>query len=125
MNCTVDGASLLRRIRNCYHSIHLLTLQCITENKPDSIPTLMHNRVEIMTLIESDEKKINEFPHTDLACKQLRDEITSIISAIVLLDRKLEMIIKGGLADISHELSTLYKKSHAVSAYTFQSRTKV
>jgi hypothetical protein len=124
MNRESDSASILQRIKNCYCNIQLQTLHCISGNNPDEIPALIKNRGEIIALIENEERKLKNFQTTDATCKKIRDEIMSIISSIVLLDKQLEMIIKGSLANISHELSSLYQKSRAASAYTYQSRVK-
>lgn len=112
---------ILTRIRNCYSSIRLLTLECLSGNDPDGIPILLQNREQIMGLISSEEQKISGEPFDAASLATLRDEIDLVVGSIALLDRQLETVIRGRLDSISGEMGKLYRRSRAASAYTGQS----
>jgi len=114
--------TILTRIRNCYASLQMLTMECLSDDDPESIPVLMRNREEIMGVIASEEKKIAGSIDSATINRTLRDEIRSLVSSIVILDQQLATFIRGKLDFLSGEMTKLYKKSRAASAYTAHSR---
>lgn len=122
MKTLSDEEMALTRIRNCYNSIQMLTIECLGDDDPESIATLMRNRSEIMGLIASEEQKMGAGSAPGGKMQSLRDEIRSIIASIVILDQQLDTLIRGKLNILSCEMTKLYKKSRAASAYTAQSR---
>jgi hypothetical protein len=120
-----DTTAILKKIRDQYSDIQLLTMHCCSDIAPEAIPDLINQRAELMECIAAEKRQLQEktaVHYNDAAATRLRKEIDSIIGTIVMLDKQVETVIHNHMRRLKTDLSMLYKTSRAASAYTIHSR---
>ncbi|MBN1306774.1 MAG: hypothetical protein JXA18_02575 [Chitinispirillaceae bacterium] len=119
-----ECTALLKKIRDQYYDIQLLTMHCCSDISPEAIPDMIRQRSDLINLIASEELLLPD----EASCQteapsvnEIRTEIKSIVATIVTLDKQVETVIKDHMQRLKSDLSELYKTSKAASAYAVHS----
>lgn len=127
MTPTLERVDILRKIRDHYSDIQMITIHCCSDISPEAIPDMIRQRNELMNLIAAEQRLLvsdeNDNNYNRNKVTALEREIQDIVKSIVSLDKQVEEVIRVHMHKVKIELATLHKTSRAASAYTLQTRS--
>lgn len=114
---------LLKRIYRWYNDIYIISLVYSQEESEESLQEMLNKREELLNFIAVAQQKLDnkeEKTTPDLEKSEILKEINSVVEKIAIVDKELKGRLKERMEHISSEISTLYERSKAVSAYSKQ-----